>query len=1334
MKISQTNFFVILLSFTILYTLSADVPNQGFNEFDLQHGITELNYETPLNAIDEDGKFYYIFFSFSEENITLSIKDNLNLGSTILTKDEWGFIPLTEIKNISDSVTFEIYNPYSIQAKLLFIDSSKEINLGLDKFLSWSYEIKNLNHPPSPLIFATNSISQKATMQFKNNYDYEILDDQNLIYYCIKEGSNCQYKKLSVLNLENKLSVNYKFKLNSFKTDENYYSFYMANINKINLRDLDYGIDVYLFLENDINDNYYIIKAKDINTIVIKFDIPKYGYKFITEDERQNINEYLNDIKFKETEYNLDEYSICNNENNDDYLIIKIKCNDTESEGSINIFNNIASIKQPISINIQSDTYTLISISNDDENYRYKLISDYFLLFYSKSWEPLGIFTSKIIEPRDSLYAVANNEEDIKIEVEILGEEEEEEKEEEKEEEGKEEEIIEDYEWKIDIINQENLTNFFNESDDSYFIRAFSHSCDFGFYFSYFSNIEEKYYLFNKIYFGGGEINQNITNVESYVKNEDFNELIHLYGTDYFKLINNEEITITGSKLLTYYNSYGTLYDLFLQKENDFEVIDINNNYVKLFIGEKDYTLNLKTEYYIKLDSKYLETEVVFTYNETDYTLNKDKRVIKDLFGDNIKVKSKQNALVYFYKKLKKGTNIEVIEFDKEKSGQNLKFNITLSNNNGQIMIVKDFGFKECYPMIKKAETIKILENKATIYIENLYDKIKNEDLYEKEGEQYLIYLYDSFDEENLPTFNSNITIEDLVYSPNLLTKGNKYNFEVIPAKSSGSIILSANNKRKASYRFFPCDNKQIQFYIKNTNGDIYEQSINSVSNLDYDLKKGDNILEHSFYSESEFGFIYSFLNPKIEPLCEKRDPNKDFIIMESPKNIIHVIFQQNYINCLNQYYIIIAKKDKTNSRGFLDDICKIGKLMTQNSNSIMVKTIFENSEKQFIMASVDISKLNIQQDTTIMVNVINYNVLTFNDLSFDKPQEFNVSNSEEIEFNLEQKVEFDFGKRSQFKFNYTQDENTPLIVYFIFESVYTYNFMVVKDDNIKDYSINYKDNIINLNLTKSGVYYFKFHTKNNEHDGGEQVNYFTTYIPNKVIYTCNLTEKVYYNNDQLFSKKDLGPRLIKVHNLEEEDKYALLSYRVLRVDNDDDEKYDYNNPFEICEENDVKCKKVEFFTFKSKTNYTIKIHFAKNRGDNNRYCNPTFTISQIYSDSIVENGKTGLYNISDIKLFNFDLGNKNSLYLSVLNDKATYISDENEKIELSNLEKLSWKPKKINSKIELIENNNKFGIIAIVPENNNIETKAIIADKSITQKKEMKIDISTVIYFTILL
>ena len=90
MKISQTNFFVILLSFTILYTLSADVPNQGFNEFDLQHGITELNYETPLNAIDEDGKFYYIFFSFSEENITLSIKDNLNLGSTILTKDEGG--------------------------------------------------------------------------------------------------------------------------------------------------------------------------------------------------------------------------------------------------------------------------------------------------------------------------------------------------------------------------------------------------------------------------------------------------------------------------------------------------------------------------------------------------------------------------------------------------------------------------------------------------------------------------------------------------------------------------------------------------------------------------------------------------------------------------------------------------------------------------------------------------------------------------------------------------------------------------------------------------------------------------------------------------------------------------------------------------------------------------------------------------------------------------------------------------------------------------------------------------------------------------------------------
>ena len=1335
MKIKQIKFFVIFFSFAISYTFSTNITKQGFNEIVLQTGKTELNYNFPLNLTDEDRKCYYIFFSFSEDNITYYIKD-LNDSTPIgFQKDEWEFFPLIKLGNNLDSITFIINNPNLDTAKMIFIDSSQEINLTITEFLNWSYDIKikiEEDFPPSPLIFSIDKFTKKdeTTIHFKND-DYEIFDDQNLIYYCINEGTNCQYKTISALKLEK--NNEYKIKLNWFKKNKdpsNFYTFY-PEFNKIIItEDVIIGSNSW-DLKKDIKEYYYFIKTKDIDNIYIfvKYSGDNYEYKFINESQKESIYDDLNSINFDKNNTNL--LSEYNNAKNYDYLIIKIESIVTEIKPfSINAFYNLTNIDEPESIVFKKGTHTLIRISNMHYNNKYKLTSNYTLIVFDENFNFVDYTVILLIGEDQSLYAYAYNEdEDILVEYSMYNPDE-------KEEEDKEEEhIIEDYKWKIDIINKDNLSNYFDKfGEDFYFARTFSYSDEIGFYFSYFSNIEKKYHLYNKIYFGNGEIYQNITNIESYVKNKDFNELIHFFGSNDFKLINNEEITITGNKLLTYYNSYGTLYDLFMQKEEDSEIINKNNNFVKLFIEGKNYTLNFALDHYIKLDSKYEEAEVIFTHNGKEYKLDKDNRVIKDLSGEAITVKStKKNALVYFYKKLKEQNKILVLEFKKENYGQNMKFSLTHSNNNGQITIVKDFGFIECYPMIKGTETIKLLGNESIIYIENLYDKIAKEDLYEKDGEQYLIYLYDSLDEENLPTFNnnSNITIQEPIYYPNLLTKENKYNFEVIPQYSNGSIILNAINKKKAKYRFYNCSGLDIHFNLKNTSGDIYNESFNGITMLDFDLNNKNNILEHSFYSNEEFLFLYSFLNPKIEPLCKKMiNHNKELTIIESPKNRIHIKFNQQYINCLNQYHIIItgANEDK------LDDFCHIGKLMTQNSNSIVVKTIFENSEKESIITSIDISKLNIQQNP-IAINVINYNVLSYNDLSLYQPKEFTLGNSEEIEFELEQKVKFDFDKRSQFKYNYTQENNTPLIVYFIFESVYAFNFMVINDDNSTDYSINDENNTVKLILKKSGVYYFKFHSNNDQYDGGEQEKYFTTYISDKVIYTTDLSEKIYYNNEQIFSRKDLGPRIIKVHNLEEE-KYVLLSYKVLSEDNKNDEKDDYENPFLICKngENWAECTEpIEFFTFAPKNNYTIEIHFTKNNRYNNRYCNPTFTISQIYNDSFVKNGEAGLYNISDIKLFNFDLENKDSLYLSVLNDKATYICYENEKIELSNLDKFSFRLVKIKSKIKPIyTSNKKFGIVIIVPENNNIETKAIIADKSITQKKEMKIDI--LIYFTILL
>ena len=128
--------------------------------------------------------------------------------------------------------------------------------------------------------------------------------------------------------------------------------------------------------------------------------------------------------------------------------------------------------------------------------------------------------------------------------------------------------------------------------------------------------------------------------------------------------------------------------------------------------------------------------------------LNKTNKVIKNLKGNKIKEISSENALIYFYKKI--NSEISSINFDKSKKGKIMKFNITSNitqsdEKHKRIYIAKDFGFEGYYPMTSKEswEVYKYSNGTATVYIENWYDKLKNE-LYEDEDEKYIIYTTDS--------------------------------------------------------------------------------------------------------------------------------------------------------------------------------------------------------------------------------------------------------------------------------------------------------------------------------------------------------------------------------------------------------------------------------------------------------------------------------------------------------------------------------------------------------------------------------------------------------------
>ena len=153
-------------------------------------------------------------------------------------------------------------------------------------------------------------------------------------------------------------------------------------------------------------------------------------------------------------------------------------------------------------------------------------------------------------------------------------------------------------------------------------------------------------------------------------------------------------------------------------------------------------------------------------------------------------------------------------------------------------------------------------EDQYTIHIENLYDKSIKDDLYESDGEKFVIYI----NRINIKEFE----ISNATYVDNLLTKKNKYNIEVVPPNSTGVIILNVNSIKGENYKFTMCKSKEIKFTIDSSNGNFasYDQEypfpkISKENGVSYFKKQRDfknEILIHSFKSDSEFLFSYSFI------------------------------------------------------------------------------------------------------------------------------------------------------------------------------------------------------------------------------------------------------------------------------------------------------------------------------------------------------------------------------------------------------------------------------------------------------------------------------------------
>ena len=476
-------------------------------------------------------------------------------------------------------------------------------------------------------------------------------------------------------------------------------------------------------------------------------------------------------------------------------------------------------------------------------------------------------------------------------------------------------------------------------------------------------------------------------------------------------------------------------------------------------------------------------------------------------------------------------------------------------------------------------------------------------------------------------------------------------------------------------------------------------------------------ILSLSFESNNEFLFSFYFNNPNT-PSCNS---NIDFNIMsiyELSRNIIQVKFTPKYQDCESQYYLIIAKKDELNNNESFSDPCYLLKLFSQNStNSIIIKPIIEE-KNNLIITNIDISKLNASENSELIATIINY----MNTYDFYKPLEFILKPKNSLGFELEEIVEFNFVDKNFFKFEFKHEDNLPQEIYFSFDS--HYNFILYLSDNNKTIKYEYdKDNaeIMKIPFEKTGTYYIEFYSPYASYYVLNST--FTAFIPEKLIDTIDLTQKMYYKISRIKTKSKVNPDRYKVSDIKK-DMYVYFTFNI-----ENEENEEFNNPFEVCNDNNNECiKNVTLFRFVKGNEYTIKINYCTKNDwdyhDDYYYFYPSYLFFPINEDTLEEK-KEGFYNILAPKIYYVNLKNKGKLFLYHENLNQVCISYSKNEDILNNLQNLDMRESSSIYDSIIEKEGFNYGILLIIPFINNKDGKLIIVNEIIRNENQEEIIIS---------
>ena len=1281
------NFFFCLIIYLSIISLIISVPKElsNYYETELQKGTSEYYYIYNIsNGNTLFHKETYIFIKFSNYqkiNLRVFIDEAEAFYSLPKEKDEWicidtnGAMALYPFEKRVQKVKLQI-NTKEKNIKMIFIDSSNTLRMNLKQFLNLNFITGKLVGEPFPLVFEIN-VDKNVSFAFKEDIYYSTLD--KYIIYNIEKNNFYKYEGINKTSLMEENNI-FRYTLSSYLY-KGHYHFHKIKI-------LYYMEEIYIKnntfeINNFTENNYLVLNTHNFRNISFYindnsgFFHQYYSIALLSQNNFTNFYNNINSTQFKQITNGKINYMT--NEINYDYLIININNKSKKNKGFILFFNEILEInKIDGSNNIDKGTHALIYIYMNYLSSAILLSSSKNMKFFNSKDE----FTNKIDikNKEESILYIDSSEINTKFFHNFFNE----------------DNIDKFYNTKFLLDND--INKILNINDNCY-IRKIWTKNKLEFFSFYFFDINDKYYIHTKKYFGNANLFKYKKYLDIFTSVNNFMKPISYYDKTVYDIVNNQLLILNGTQFFSFYMGFGTFFNFFIQKVNDNNYIEINNdinkycnNTVKLLKSMKKYFIKSELNHLIKLDNDFLDAEVIFIDNTgRKYILNRENKLI-NLKGNNFNVESNKNALIYFYEKIQDFDNKIIIEFNKNNKGKKLKINIKNKNINYdlKIAIAKDFGFKDYYPMIN-SQDLEILtiapKETITLYIENYYDLLEL-NISELEGEKYYIYFFEINKYNKLTLLNkNNIEVSQPIYFDSL-TKNYQLGYDIIPKGNSNLILNLPDKISNINYQFIKCSNNDIYFELNK------EKEI--INTNTYIQKKIDNkfqALIHSFESSDEFLFVYDFRNA--DPYGFYRIKNYAIkYINKNNKNILIIGFTPVY-SSITEYNIIIAKKNAINNLYSFSNPCYLAKLIMNNSKEICYKKVYHsnNPYQYIIFEEIDINKLiqNNNENDEYIISIMANNLETFNHLDVYTPVIYNEKNKIKGAKKLKffEKIFFE-PEKDYFIYEHLSNEKLVFQIENFDQGINNENTMIVtKNNDIIDKNFYEECKILEIVFEKKGVYFIEFFS--DEYDSKNDHYFFLSYALNILIEEIDLRKINYsgYLTNSAFSFP-LSNNLpyYKVINLKE-DKTVYFTYNTILIDN-------LCSPFIICENKNDRCvDNVIIYNFYKGKEYTIYINKLKNRKVKINY-----SFFPIFNNTIEYISQEGYYTINTPKIF-FIKKNK-EFYFDIFNIKVYFVSDEGF-IQSKYMPKINYRYIN-NIKIcsFFIEKNFEFRNIILIPEDNN--------------------------------